>query len=515
MRPVAGGAPVRAEPAAPGLATSLLLALLLVLVPTGAALAASALPVPPDTSGSAATPGADDPVSRIPVPSPVPGGTGDAAAGAGAGDAAAGSGAWATSCPSGLFGWVSSPSAADDCLADTLGSSVSWMFEYSVTTVTTYVAFNPLRGSYWQVYLWHFGLLVVVALLVAVVQWMVSLVVDGAAEGMRSAGRSFVLLAVGLPGAFSVPFLLLLVDAGVLAVTGAFAGVFASRVTELAGQVSSAVALGDSPGALLAAVLLTAFLFPLLLVVLFAFVLRQIAVYAIPVFGQFGLLQAIAGDDGAALRTYFRIMAGTLLFPLQFVDLLVIGVSFLDFSTADESFVSLLYIIGVVLFALLGGSFLSLVFGTYAGHAAYAGARRAGQRRRQGRRLWRPSRSADRPPSRLEQSRLASAAGARWDARRAERETRRDERAAARTPANPLYWLGRAPEHRTPGPGGPGGPDGSAGAGGQAGPRTYGDRARERRGRRVGGSSGSGVGGGPGPAGRPPRGRSPRGPRPQ
>ena len=35
------------------------------------------------------------------------------------------------------------------------------MFEYSVTTVTTYVAFNPLRGNYWQVYLWHFGLLVV------------------------------------------------------------------------------------------------------------------------------------------------------------------------------------------------------------------------------------------------------------------------------------------------------------------------------------------------------------------
>jgi len=510
MRPVAGAAPVRAEPAAPGLATSLLLALLLVLVPTGAALAASALPVPPDTSGSAATPGTDDPVSRIPVPSPSTGAVpGDAAAGAG--DAAGG--AWAASCPSGLFGWVSSPSAADDCLADTLGSSVSWMFEYSVTTVTTYVAFNPLRGDYWQVYLWHFGLLVVVALLVAVVQWMVSLVANGAAEGMRSAGRSFVLLAVGLPGAFSVPFLLLLVDAGVLAVTGAFAGVFASRVTELAGQVSSAVALGDSPGALLAAVLLTAFLFPLLLVVLFAFVLRQIAVYAIPVFGQFGLLQAIAGDDGAALRTYFRIMAGTLLFPLQFVDLLVIGVSFLDFSTADESFVSLLYIIGVVLFALLGGSFLSLVFGTYAGHAAYAGARRAGQRRRQGQRLWRPSRGADRRPSRLEQSRLASAAGARWDARRADREARRDERAAARTPANPLYWLGRAPEHRAPGPGA--GPDGAAGPTGAAAPRTYGDRARERRGRRVGGSSGSGGSGGPGRPGRPPRGRSPRGPRPQ
>ena len=111
MRPVAGGAPVRAEPAAPGLATSLLLALLLVLVPTGAALAASALPVPPDTSGSAATPGADDPVSRIPVPSPSTGADPGDAAGAGG---AAGSGAWAASCPSGLFGWVSSPSAADD-----------------------------------------------------------------------------------------------------------------------------------------------------------------------------------------------------------------------------------------------------------------------------------------------------------------------------------------------------------------------------------------------------------------
>lgn len=508
MRPVAGGAPVRAEPAAPGLATSLLLALLLVLVPTGAALAASAIPVPPDTSGAAAAPGADDPVARIPVPSA--GGTGDGAAATGT--PAAGADAWAASCPSGLFGWVSSPSAADDCLADTLGSSVSWMFEHSITTVTTYVAFNPLRGNYWQVYLWHFGLLVVVALLVAVVQWMVSLVAHGAVEGMRSAGRSFVLLAVGLPGAFSVPFFLLLVDAGVLAVTGAFAGVFASRVTELAGQVSSAVALGDSPGALLAAVLLTAFLFPLLLVVLFAFVLRQIAVYAIPVFGQFGLLQAIAGDDGAALRTYFRIMAGTLLFPLQFMDLLVIGVSFLDFTTADESFVSLLYIIGVVVFALLGGSFLSLVFGTYAGHAAYAGARRAGQRRRQGRRLWRPSRGGDRPPSRLEQSRLASAAGARWDARRAGREARREERAAGRTPVNPLYWLGRAPEHRAPAAGA--GPDGGGAA--PAGPRTYGDRARERRGRRVGGSSGGTTGsGGPGRPGRPPRGRSPRGPRPQ
>lgn len=513
MRPVAGGAPERAEPARPGLATSLLLALLLVLVPTGAALAASSLPVPPDTAGTAATPGADDPVSQIPVPSPA--GSTDPATGTATGSATGAAtgadtsaGAWAASCPSGLFGWVSSPTAADDCLADTLGSSVSWMFQYSITTVTTYVAFNPLRGNYWQVYLWHFGLLVVVALLVAVVQWLVSLVVDGAVEGMRSAGRSFVWLAVGLPAAFSVPFFLLLVDAGVLAVTGAFAGVFAGRVTELAGEVSSAIAIGDSPGALLAAVLLTAFLFPLLLVVLFAFVLRQIAVYAIPVFGQFGLLQAVAGDDGA-LRTYFRIMAGTLLFPLQFMDLLVIGVSFLDFSDGREGFISLLYIIGVVLFALLGGSFLSLVFGTYAGHAASAGVRRAGQRRRQRGRLWRPLRGAgERAPSRLEQSRLGAAAGSRWDARRDQRDARRAERAAARTPANPLYWLGRAPDApRAEEAGTPGTP---------GTPRTYGDRARERRGRRVGGSAapGSSAGGArPGAPGRPPRGRSPRGPR--
>ncbi|MBC3763981.1 hypothetical protein H7K62_20025, partial [Quadrisphaera sp. RL12-1S] len=380
--PTAGGPAERPEPRTPGgAAASLLVALLLVLVPTGAAIASAALPVPSPAPAASSTTSSTSP-STSPTPSPAPSVTPSAPTDPGTTTAAA--------CPSGLLGWLTAPYAADDCLAATLAESVGWLFSYTVTAVTTYVAFNPLRGTYWQVYLWHWALLSAVALVVAVVRWLVSLVLEGAVEGVRSAGRSFALLAVGLPVAFSVPFFVLLVDAGVLAVTGAFAGVFAARVTELTAQLSHGLLLGDSPGALLATLLLVAFLFPLLLVVLFAFVLRQIAVYAIPVFGQFGLLPAIAGDGGHALRSYVRVMAGTLLFPLQVVDLLVIGVSFMDFTTYGEGFVTLLYLIGIVLFALIGGSLLSLLFGTAAGNAAYAGAR--ARARRRGRLRLRPAR---------------------------------------------------------------------------------------------------------------------------
>ncbi|MGQ7297594.1 hypothetical protein [Quadrisphaera sp. KR29] len=498
--PVAGGAPEGtgggSGPRTPaGAAASLLVAVLLVVVPTGAALASAALPLPSPSAGATTTP-PPAPGDSIPVPpaSPSapagpaapadPAAPGPPAAGAGPADGGVGTATALAACPRGLLGWLTSPYAADDCLAATLAESVGWLFSYTVTAVTTYVAFNPLRGSYWQVYLWHWALLSAVALVVAVVRWLVSMVLEGAVEGVRSAGRSFALLAVGLPAAFSVPFFVLLVDAGVLAVTGAFAGVFALRVTELTTQLSAGLLLGDSPGALLAAVLLSAFLFPLLLVVLFAFVLRQIAVYAIPVFGQFGLLPAIAGDGGQALRSYVRVMAGTLLFPLQVVDLLVIGVSFLDFSTLGEGFVTLLYLIGVVLFALIGGSLLSLLFGTAAGSAAYAGARARGRRGRW--RAWRPLRAERRErPSRLEGTRLGALAGARWDQRREDRERQREQAAARRSRANPLYWVGRAPSAGSGAPTGPGPRDGG---GRPSAARTHGDRARERRGRRVAGS---------------------------
>lgn len=483
--PTAGGPAERAQPRGPGgAAASLLVAVLLVLVPTGAAIASAALPLPaPSSAASQPEQAPADPGATIPVPSASPSPSASPAVPATPADPTD-PGATAQSCPSGLLGWLTSPYAADDCLAATLAESVGWLFTYSVTAVTTYAAFNPLRGNYWQVYLWHWALLSAVALVVAVVRWLVSLVLEGAVEGVRSAGRSFALLAVGLPAAFSVPFFVLLVDAGVLAVTGAFAGVFASRVTELTAQLSHGLLLGDSPGALLATLLLAAFLFPLLLVVLFTFVLRQIAVYAIPVFGQFGLLPAIAGDGGHSLRSYVRVMAGTLLFPLQFVDLLVVGVSFMDFSTYGEGFITLLYLIGIVLFALVGGSLLSLLFGTAAGNAAYAGARARARGRARVR--WRPRRAERRDrPSRLEGTRLGALVGGRWDARRQDREARRAEREARRTPANPLYWVGRAPG----GAGGPGTTGPAAREDGASPARTHGDRARERRGRRVGGSS--------------------------
>lgn len=513
---------------APGSATaSLLVALLLVLVPTGAAVASVALPLPSPSAGAAQQQEQQQvvpaPGDTIPVPDQSPSQSPGQSAAPSTGPteaptspsspadpgAAATPGSPATTaaaCPSGLLGWLTSPYAADDCLAATLAQSVSWLFTYTITAVTTYAAFNPLRGNYWQVYLWHWALLSAVALVVAVVRWLVSLVLEGAVEGVRSAGRSFALLAVGLPAAFSVPFFLLLVDAGVLAVTGAFAGVFAARVTELTAQLSHGLLLGDSPGALLATLLLAAFLFPLLLVVLFTFVLRQIAVYAIPVFGQFGLLPAIAGDGGHALRSYVRVMASTLLFPLQVVDLLVVGVSFMDFTTYGEGFVTLLYLIGIVLFALIGGSLLSLLFGTAAGNAAYAGARARARGRGRGRLRLRPAREQRRDrPSRLEGTRLGALVGGRWEARRRDREAQRTEREARRSPVNPLYWVGRsASSTGSPAGTGPGARDD-----GGSPDRTHGDRARERRGRRIAGAGSSSTSRTP-PAS---RGRRPRGPR--